>query len=435
VTKRLQKLQLSRSLNRRQAIVCPTMALAGCISNAIAKEKEPQKVAFRLGIDVLEGLKFKYLKGRRVGLLTHPAGVNSRGESSIDVLRRSSSVNLVALYGPEHGIYGDEKANIPVLDRVDRRTGLPVYSLYGKYRKPTPEMLAKIDALVVDLQDVGVRSYTYVSCMRYAMEACFENGVEIIILDRPNPLGGLKVDGPMLDKQFMSYVGAFQVPYVHGLTIGELARMAKETSGSMPIQEKFRKKGLLRIVPMTGWRRSMLWTQTGLKWVATSPYIPDLSAVMGYPMTGLGAQMGGFRHGIGTDYPFRFLSFQGKSIEEVEAAMKARKIPGISFVQKKDKAGKEGLYVKVDNWKLFRPTELSFHMMLQSCAWMKENPFANAGSSKALLFNKHVGSEVWWKSLVAHGEKVNLASFLGVWGKQAKAFQQRSRAFWVYRGI
>ena len=202
------------------------MALAGSIANAVGKKKKPPRVTFRLGIDVLEGLKFKYLKGRRVGLLTHPAGVNSRGESSIDVLRRSSLVNLVALYGPEHGIYGDEKANIPVLDRVDRRTGLPVYSLYGKYRKPTPEILAKIDVLVVDLQDVGVRSYTYVSCMRYAMEACFENGVEIIILDRPNPLGGLKVDGPMLDKQFMSYVGAFQVPYVHGLTIGELAFLA-----------------------------------------------------------------------------------------------------------------------------------------------------------------------------------------------------------------
>ena len=411
------------------------MALAGSIANAVGKEKKPQKVTFRLGIDVLEGLKFKYLKGRRVGLLTHPAGVNSRGDSSIDVLRRSSLVNLVALYGPEHGIYGDEKANIPVLDRVDRRTGLPVYSLYGKYRKPTPEMLAKIDVLVVDLQDVGVRSYTYVSCMRYAMEACFENGVEIIILDRPNPLGGLKVDGPMLDKQFMSYVGAFQVPYVHGLTIGELARMAKETSGSMPIQEHFRKKGRLRIVPMTGWRRGMLWTQTGLKWVATSPYIPDLSAVMGYPMTGLGAQMGGFRHGIGTDYPFRFLSFRGKSLGELHAAMMARKIRGISFVQKKDRAGKEGLYVKVDNWKLFRPTELSFHMMLQSCAWMKENPFAKAEGSKALLFNKHVGSGVWWNSLVAQGQKVNLESFLGVWGRQAKAFQQRSRAFWIYREI
>jgi uncharacterized protein YbbC (DUF1343 family) len=435
VTKRLEQLQPSRTLKRRQVFLLPAIALVGSIANAVGKEKKPPKVTFRLGIDVLEGLKFKYLKGKRVGLLTHPAGVNSRGDSSIDVLRRSSLVNLVALYGPEHGIYGNEKANIPVLDRVDRRTGLPVYSLYGKYRKPTPEMLAKIDVLVVDLQDVGVRSYTYVSCMRYAMEACFENGVEIIILDRPNPLGGLKVDGPMLDKQFMSYVGAFQVPYVHGLTIGELARMAKETSGSMPIQEHFRKKGRLRIVPMTGWRRGMLWTQTGLKWVATSPYIPDLSAVMGYPMTGLGAQMGGFRHGIGTDYPFRFLSFQGKSLGELHAAMMARKIRGISFVQKKDRAGKEGLYVKVDNWKLFRPTELSFHMMMQSCAWMKENPFAKAEDSKALLFNKHVGSRVWWNSLVAQGQKVNLESFLGVWGRQAKAFQQGSRAFWIYREI
>ena len=244
------------------------------------------------------------------------------------------------MYGPEHGIYGDEKAKVPVLDRVDRRTGLPVYSLYGKYRKPTPEMLANIDTLVVDLQDVGVRSYTYVSCMRYAMEACFENNVEMVVLDRPNPLGGLKVDGPPLDRKFMSYVGAFQVPYVHGLTIGELARMAKETPGSLKTSESARKKGRLRIIPMTGWKRSMLWTQTGLRWKPTSPYIPDLSAVLGYPMTGLGAQMGGFRHGIGTDYPFRFLTFKGKTLQELKVALDARRIRGVSFLPKQDSKGK-----------------------------------------------------------------------------------------------
>ena len=136
---------------------------------------------------------FRAIAGKRVGLLTHPAGVNRDGRSSIDVLRSARNVQLVALFGPEHGIYGDEKANVPVDDKIDARTGFPVYSLYGKYRKPTPKMLAGLDALVIDLQDVGVRSYTYVSCMRYVMEACFEYDVEVIVLDRPNPLGGLKV--------------------------------------------------------------------------------------------------------------------------------------------------------------------------------------------------------------------------------------------------
>ena len=138
-----------------------------------------------LGIDVLEQSGFRAIKGKRVGLLTHPAGLNRRGESSIDVLRRANNVHLVALFGPEHGIYGNEKANIPVDNQIDQRTNLPVYSLYGKYRKPTAKMLMGLDALVIDLQDIGVRSYTYVSCMRYAMEACFGNGVEVNILDRP----------------------------------------------------------------------------------------------------------------------------------------------------------------------------------------------------------------------------------------------------------
>ncbi len=417
---------------RRRFIPLFTFSLAGAAVKA--NEEEKTKRPFRLGVDVLSAGKFKHLAGKRVGLLTHPAGVNGHGLSTIEVLRRSPLVNLVALYGPEHGIYGDEKANVPVLDRVDRRTGLPVYSLYGKYRKPTPEMLANIDTLVVDLQDVGVRSYTYVSCMRYAMEACFENNVEMVVLDRPNPLGGLKVDGPPLDRKFMSYVGAFQVPYVHGLTIGELARMAKETSGSLKTSESARKKGRLRIIPMTGWKRSMLWTQTGLRWKPTSPYIPDLSAVLGYPMTGLGAQMGGFRHGIGTDYPFRFLTFKGKTLQELKVALDARRIRGVSFLPKRDSKGKEGLYVKVDNWAVFRPTELSFHMMLLSCSWMG-NPFADASNGPALLFNKHVGSEAWWEALTKEGQKTDLQGFLGLWNRQAKSFQQGSRKYWIYHQV
>ena len=217
-----------------------------------------------LGIDVLEESSFRAIAGKRVGLLTHPAGLNRRGESSIDVLLRAHNVRLVALFGPEHGIYGNEKANVPVDDKIDPRTGLPVYSLYGKYRKPTAKMLSGLDALVIDLQDVGVRSYTYISCMRYAMEACFENGVEVVILDRPNPLGGLKVDGPPLDREWRSYVGAFHVPYVHGLTIAELARIAKDTPGWMETPEHIRKNGKLTVIPMRGWRRAVSYTHLTL---------------------------------------------------------------------------------------------------------------------------------------------------------------------------
>ena len=388
-----------------------------------------------LGIDVLEQSGFRAIDGKRVGLLTHPAGLNRRGESSIDVLRRAPGVRLVALFGPEHGIYGNEKANVPVDDKIDPRTGLPVYSLYGKYRKPTAKMLVGLDALVIDLQDIGVRSYTYVSCMRYAMEACFENGVEVVVLDRPNPLGGLKVDGPPLDRQWRSYVGAFHVPYVHGLTIAELARISKHSPGWMETPEHLRKNGKLTIIPMRGWRRDMLWTQTGLRWVPTSPYIPDLSAVLGYAMTGLGAQVGGFSHGIGTPYPFRLLRYKDKSPEQIKAALEAKGIPGLGYriVKTQSAAGAplSGVYVSVTNWKRVRPTELSFHMMQLAAAWSSSNPFAD--SKNPSLFNKHVGSTAWWHEIRQRGAQARVKAFVQQWAKQTTSFQQKAKRYWIYR--
>ncbi len=388
-----------------------------------------------LGIDVLEHSGFRAIAGKRVGLLTHPAGLNRRGESSIDVLRRAPNIRLVALFGPEHGIYGNEQANAPVDDKIDPRTGLPVYSLYGQYRKPTAKMLAGLDTIVIDLQDVGVRSYTYVSCMRYVMEACFENGVEVVVLDRPNPLGGLKVDGPPLDRQWRSYVGAFHVPYVHGLTIAELARIAKHTPGWMETPDSIRKKGKLTIVPMRGWTRDMLWTQTGLRWVPTSPYIPDLSAVLGYSMTGLGAQEGGFTHGIGTPYPFRLLRYKGKSPAELKAALEAKRIPGLRYriVQTQSAAGAplSGVYVSVADWNRVRPTELSFHMMQLAAAWSPSNPFAQ--SKNPTLFNKHVGSTAWWEEISRRGAQARVSAFVEQWAQQAERFQQNAKRFWIYR--
>lgn len=412
----------------RPLFLVPLLALFGFISTLGATER------IYLGIDVLEQSGFRILEGKRVGLLTHPAGVNRNGISSIDVLRRAPGVRLTALFGPEHGIYGDEDANAPIEDRIDARTGLPVFSLYGKYRKPTPEMLRGIDALLVDLQDIGVRSYTYVSCMRYAMEACFENGVEVIVLDRPNPLGGLKADGPPLDREWRSYVGAFHVPYVHGLTIGELARIAKNNKGWLEIPDAVRQRGKLRVVPMQGWNRSMLWPATGLRWVPTSPYIPDLSAVLGYAMTGLGAQIGGFSHGIGTPYPFRLLRFKGRSPQQVAAALSARNIPGLAFrpIRTKSKAGApvEGVYVAVTDWNRLRPTELSFHMMQLAASWTEGNPFA--ASSGSNLFNKHVGSSAWWTEISQRGSAARVDAFVNAWSKQAEAFHSRTRPYWLY---
>lgn len=392
----------------------------------------------QLGIDVLEAGGFQPLQGKRVGLLTHPAGVNNRGRSTIDVLRDSPMVNLVALYGPEHGIDGKAKADVYVPSGTDPRTGLPVYSLYGPTRKPTPEMLEPIDIMVVDLQDIGVRSYTYVSCLRLTMEACFENNIPVVVLDRPNPLGGLKVDGPPLDKHLMSYVGAYRVPYVHGLTIGELANMAKRIPGWLQVDEEVRRKGQLIIVPMRGWSRDMMWPDTGLRWVPTSPAIPDIAAAMGYALTGLGAQLGGFRHGYGTPYPFRLLTYPGMDADTLAAQLRLQSINGLQFrpIRYQDSAGRprEGVYVLVTDWESLRPTELSFHMMRLAAHWSEDgNPFANASTAQQRLFNIHVGSQPWWVEISTRGKQARVEQFVSEWTERARIFQDMSRQYWLYQ--
>ena len=391
---------------------------------------------FSLGVDYLEETKFDILKGKKIGLLTHPAGVNSRGISTVDVLRSSSQVDLVALFGPEHGIYGNEKAAVPVEDKIDQKTGLPVYSLYGKFRKPTPSMLSKIDCMVIDLQDVGVRCYTYISCMRYAMEACFEEEVQVVVLDRPNPLGGQKMAGPMIDKKWMSYVGAFPMPFVHAMTIGEIALWSKKESGILKISEKARKSGQLAIVPMKNWKRAMTWPQTGLKWIPTSPNIPTLDSVAGYPMTGLGAQMGKFKHGIGTPQPFRFLTFDGISPADLKTELDNLNIAGLSFQLKtlKNNSGKdiEGVYIVLTDWTKWRPTELAFYMMQLSAKWETPSPFTQAKESEVTLFNKHVGSSDWWNHLFQSGASCEPRKFLIRWDTETKSFKDKVSKYYLY---
>lgn len=396
-----------------------------------------------LGIDVLASRGFNAVRGKRVGLLTHPAGVNRNGVSTINTLRNAPGVNLVALFGPEHGIYGNVKAAIDIEDSIDQRTGLPVYSLHGKHRKPTKEMLKGLDAMVIDLQDIGTRSYTFVSCMLYTMGACFENDVEVIVLDRPNPLGGLKVDGPPLDPQWKSYVGAFRVPYVHGLTIGELARMAKEAPGVMQvpnalnISESDRLRGKLTVIPMQGWNRSMRWPETGLKWVPTSQYIQDFGAVVGYPMTGLGTYLGKFSHGIGPHYAFRGISHPKIRSAALARELNALHMPGLNFrvVSVPGTNGKPatGLYAEVTDYNAWRPTELNFHLMQLACKYDGQNPFAAATSAQERGFLIHMGSTAFYEALKRDGARVNVAGFLRDWEAKARIYQQQSRQFWLYQ--
>ncbi|MEY2881966.1 MAG: hypothetical protein RLZZ15_4346 [Verrucomicrobiota bacterium] len=395
-----------------------------------------------LGIDVLEADGFAAVRGKRLGLLTHPAGVNRRGERTGDVLRRAPGVKLVALFAVEHGINGEFSAGKNYNDYVDTRTSLPVRSLYdGKTRKPTKAQLKDLDALVIDLQDIGTRSYTFISAMKLALIACFENGVECIVLDRPNPLGGLKADGPLMDAANMGYVGAFRVPYVHGLTMGELAKMTKEApeaAGPYALPDAARAKGRLTIVPMRGWSRAMRWSETGLAWIATSPLIKDFEAVKGYPMTGLGCELGGFKSGVGKEHAFRGISHTLLKADALEKELRALPLAGvrisrISVPNARTGQPGTGLYLEIADYDAWRPTELNFWLMKLACRVEPKNPFATATPAQRSLFLHLMGSTAFFNDLVAKGKNVDIEAWQRTWREQAKIYQEQSRKYWLYR--
>ena len=255
---------------------------------AFINQASAADVKVKTGIEVLRDRGFEGLAGKRVGLVTNPSGVDSQLRSTIDILFNAPEVNLVALYGPEHGVRGDVYAGGKISDSIDEVTGLPVYSLYGTTRKPTQEMLEGIDVMVYDIQDVGVRSYTFISTLGLVMEACAPLGIEVMVLDRPNPLGGNKIEGCYVEQPFNSFVSQYRIPYVYGLTVGELAVLINEEGlnrGQKGDQEPVKCK--LSLVPMEGWKPDMLYEATGLPWVLPSPNIPLKDSPMYYAASGV----------------------------------------------------------------------------------------------------------------------------------------------------
>lgn len=281
----------------------PTLALA-------------QAPKVKLGVDVLRESNFAALAGKKVGLIVNPASVAGDLTPTVDVLRKAPNVQLVALFGPEHGVYGDVYAGDKVPDTVDARTGIPVFSLYGKTKKPTAEMLKGIDALVFDLQDLGARSYTYVSTLRDVIAGCAENNVELIILDRPNPLGGNRIEGGPVEKGFESHVSYVPTPYVHGMTMGELASMLRDT-----YNPEFKK---ITVVKMSGWNRDMTWGETGLQWVPTSPHIPHGDSVPAYVATGILGELGVLSNGVGYTLPFQIVGAPFIKADDLADALNTR---------------------------------------------------------------------------------------------------------------
>ena len=273
----------------------------------------------KAGIDVLEEQGFAPLRGKRVGLITNQTGVDAQGRRTIDVLAHAPSVKLVALFSPEHGLLG--RADAPVADATDAATGLPVYSLYGGTRRPADAMLQNVDALVFDMQDAGVRFYTYVTTMAYGMEAAAKHHIPIFVLDRPDPLGGEVIEGPVLDAGRISFTGYFPLPVRYAMTLGELARLfnAENRIGAD-----------LHVVAMRGWRRRDSYDRTGLAWIPPSPNLPTLDAAFLYPGVEI-LQAGGVSVGRGTDAPFELVGAPWIHGDDLAAALTRRKIPGVRF--------------------------------------------------------------------------------------------------------
>jgi uncharacterized protein YbbC (DUF1343 family) len=273
------------------------------------------------GIDVLEQSSYRQLKGKRIGLITNHTGRNRSGISTAKLLQQAEGVELTALFSPEHGFAGALDVS-KVDDSLDPETGLKVFSLYGETRKPTPQMLEGLDTLVFDIQDIGCRFYTYVSTMGEAMKAALESGKGFVVLDRPNPLGGIQVGGPLLDEGKESFVGYHRIPLQHGMTIGELARMLQK--------EKYPELDLT-VIECQGWRRSMPWDETGLQWINPSPNMRSLNAAFLYPGIGIW-EMTNLSVGRGTDAPFEWFGAPWMDAVRVADQLNGYGVAGVRFV-------------------------------------------------------------------------------------------------------
>lgn len=392
----------------------------------------------KTGIEVLRDRGFDVLKGKRVGLVTNPSGVDRNLCSTVDILFNAPEVNLVALYGPEHGVRGDVYAGGKISDTVDETTGLPVFSLYGATRKPTQEMLKGVDVMVYDIQDVGVRSYTFISTLGLVMEACSEAGVEVVVLDRPNPLGGNKIEGCLVEQPFNSFVSQYRIPYVYGLTVGELAVMINEEGlnrGQKGDQEPVRCD--LTVVPMKGWKRDMVYEDTKLPWVLPSPNIPFKDSPMYYAAAGVCGELYGFLNiGVGYTLPFQLFGATWIEPDALKARLDSYNLPGVEFrtIWYKPISGSlkgqlvKGLQYFFTDFEAARITETQFHVM-QAIAelYPDKKPFEVADGVG--LFDKVCGTD-WIRN--AFSKTYRFDTIKDYWRKDEKAFRTLSKKYHMY---
>ncbi len=374
----------------------------------------------RLGIDVLVGDGFKLLEGKRVGLITNQTGVDSERVATIERLHGAKNVKLVALFSPEHGIRGAlDQSKID--DTVDEQTGVPVHSLYGKQNKPTEEQLAKIDVLVFDIQDIGTRFYTYPSTMCLAMEAAAKAGKQFVVLDRPNPIDGVTVEGPLLDEGRESFVGLQRLPIRHGMTIGEIATMFAKSRG---IEDS------LTVVKMEGWRRGMYLFDTGLFWLNPSPNMRSLEAALLYPGVGM-LEFTNVSVGRGTESPFEVLGAPWIDERKLAEMVNAANPPGVRvvplrFTPTASKFAKEechGIHFIISDWGRFRSFDLGLtvaHALvkLHGDTWQHDR------------WKKLLGNEEVYRRTVAGDDVEEVLKSIE---KDLAAFRERKKEFELYQ--
>ena len=388
------------------------------------------------GIEVLEQDGFRVLKGKRVGLVTNPSGVSRDLRSTIDILFDAPEVNLVALYGPEHGVRGDAYAGDHVEGGKDPKTGLPVHSLYGPTREPTPEMLKGIDVMVYDIQDVGTRCYTFISTLGLVMRACAKAGIEVVVLDRPNPLGGKKVEGTYVREGFFSFVSQYPIPFVYGLTPGEVAIMINEEGmnrgqkGNLdPVKCK------LKVVPMRGWHRWTLYVDAGLPWVPPSPNIPSPRSALCYPASGIAGEFGHLQIGVGYTIPFEVFAAEWIDADALKARLDSYHIPGTAFrtMHYKPLAGSKqgklvhGVQFFFTDWELAPVTLVQFYVMQ---AVNELYPDHNPLPLKSTRMLDIISGTDYVRT--GFGERFQVSDILDFWTRDVKDFKALSAKYYLY---
>ena len=382
------------------------------------------------GIEVLRADGFKLLEGKRVGLTTNPTGVDSNLKSTIDILWEAENVNLVALYGPEHGVRGNVHAGDVVDNEVDKKTGLKMYSLYGKTKKPNKEMMDEIDVMVYDIQDNGCRSYTYISTMGMLMEACIEHGKELIVLDRPNPLGGEKIEGCLVEDGYISFVSQFKIPYLYGQTPGELALYLNATD--------YENKCKLTVVEMKGWERDMTWDETGLEWIVASPHVPHGQSAVFYPVTGIFGEFGYISIGVGYTLPFEVMGAPWISADTLAEAMNALELPGLEFRPIYYKPyystfqGElcQGVQIHILDYEKARLSEVQFLVVQELMRlWPKKDWFQLCNQKRFGMFDKVCGTN---KIREMFGKRYQWEDIREYWYKDVETYREASSKYYLY---